>query len=627
VAAAPAPVDHRIPQAAQMDHNRQAGALNVMSILRSPRTRAAVVTLAAASLALTGCTSGSGSGKDKSSTQKDAAAQAKSVTLGDAKASAGPAAAVAGARSGGTIQVYQEDDFSHLDPAQSYVSDARQIGRLLHRGLTQNQEDGKGNTTVVGDIATDSGTATDGGKTWKYTLKDGVKDETGHTITSADVRHSIERMYAPFISDGPTYIQQWLSGAGTTYRKALPDGPYKGKHLPDSVLQTPDAKTVVFHFKEPQPDLPQALAMTGYSVVPAKTDTKQKYDTRPVSLGPYKIADFKPGKSMKLVRNTAWDPKTDSVRHQYVNGFDIEFNHDDDDQTERLSADQADAKNAVMFSGQVATNQVPQVVTKSSVFKRTVLGYAPYVWQLNFNLDRVKDKRIRDAIAYAMPSAAAWKIDGGAYGGETAGGLLAPTLPGYEKDYDPFGKLDKQGGDIEKAKELINQAHAKGKKIVYGYANTPVRQKQAVLIQTALEKIGLNVQKKEIDSATWYEQVGKVDNGMDIYMTGWGQDWASASTVIPPSFDGTLIQDGSSNYSHLNDKHVNSEINRILKITDPDKAQQEWTKLHHYIVEKINPAAPIYYVKVFQLYGSHIGGARYSTDISYLDPTRLYLKK
>lgn len=598
-----------------------------MSILRSPRARTALLTLAAASLALTGCTSGSGYGKDMSKTQQDAATQAKSVVLGDTTASTGPAAPVAGARSGGTIHVYNEADFSHLDPAQSYVSDARQLGRLIHRGLTQNQEDGRGGTTVVGDLATDSGTVSDGGRTWKYTLKDGIKDEDGNTITSADVRHSVERLYASFITDGPTYLQQWLSGSGTTYRKALPDGPYQGEHLPDSVLETPDAKTVVFHFKAAQPDLPQALAMTGYSIVPRTADTRQKYDTAPIALGPYRIADFKPGKSMKLVRNTNWDPRTDSVRHQYVDGFDIGFNHDDDDQTKRLAADRGDAADTVMFNGQVSTSQVRQVVTDSSVFKRTVQGYAPYVWQLNFNMDRIKDKRIRDAIAYAVPSGSIWKVDGGAYGGETAGGLLGPTLPGYDRNYDPFGKLSKQGGDIARAKELIKETGAEGRKVVYGYANTPVRQKQSVLIATALEKIGLDVQKKEIDAATWYEQVGKVRNGLDLYMTGWGQDWPSASTVIPPQYDGNQIQDGSTDYSHINDKHVNSEIARILRITDPRQAQQAWTGLHHYIVEKVNPAAPLYYTKVFQLYGSNIGGARYGTDISYIDPTRLYLKK
>ncbi|GAA3501230.1 hypothetical protein GCM10019016_083370 [Streptomyces prasinosporus] len=101
-----------------------------------------------------------------------------------------------------------------MDPAQIYVSDAGQFANLVHRGLTNFQEDEKGNLTVVGDIATDSGKSSDGGKTWTFTLKDGIKDEDGNVITSADVRHTIERMYSKVIFDGPTYVQSWLSGNG-----------------------------------------------------------------------------------------------------------------------------------------------------------------------------------------------------------------------------------------------------------------------------------------------------------------------------------------------------------------------------------------------------------------------------
>ncbi|QXE34897.1 ABC transporter substrate-binding protein [Streptomyces sp. GMY02] len=599
-----------------------------MSIFGTRKTRAVVVALAAGSLALTACGGNSDSGtKDKSKTQEDAAKQSQAVIFGDAAASTGPAPEVPGARAGGTATVYQDSDFSHLDPGQTYVSDGKLLDRLIQRGLTQYAEDDNGRLTLVGDLATDSGKTTDGGKSWTFTLKDGLKDQNGNAITSADVRHSIERLYAPFITDGPTYVQAWLSGAGTTYRKALPDGPYKGKHLPDSVLATPDAKTVVFKFKEAHPDLPQALAMPGYSLVPAKTDTKEKYDTAPVATGPYKIADFKPGKSMTLVKNENWDPKTDSVRHQYVDGFNIQYNHDDDDQTKTILADRGEAKNAVMFTGQVSTNQVRNVVNDAEAMKRTIQGYAPYVWQLNFNLDRMKDKKVRDAITYALPSAQIYKLDGGAYGGETATGLISPTTPGYEKNYDPFGKLKKPNGDVEKAKALIKEAGAEGQKVVYAYGNTPVRQQQAVVIADRLKAIGLDVVKKEIDSATWYEQVGKVDNGLDLYMTGWGQDWPSASTVIPPLYDGKQIQDGSSVYSHINDPKVNSEIQRILKISDPAEAQKAWTALHHDIVERINPAAPIYFTKVFQIFGSNVGGIRYSTDSSYVDVTRIFLKK
>ncbi|MFD8547992.1 ABC transporter substrate-binding protein [Streptomyces sp. NPDC059649] len=599
-----------------------------MNALSTRRARAVIVALAAGSLALTGCSGGSNNNKDKAQTDADAAAQAKTIPMGTAADSTGPAVAVKGARNGGTLRVYQRDSYNHLDPGQMYVSDMKALSQLIFRGLTAFKQDDKGNAKVVGDLATDAGQMSDGGKTWKYTLKDGIKFEDGKPITSKDIRHSIERLYAKFITDGPTYVQTWLSGSGTTYRKALPDGPYKGDHLPKSVLDTPDDKTVIFHFKKPQSQLPYALTMPGYSVVPdSAKDTKDAYDVAPVCSGPYKIASFKSGKSMQLVRNKNWDAKTDPVHHQYPDGFNITFNHQASDSTKRLMADQGEAKNAVSFTNAVDPTLTKDVLNNASASKRMVQGYQPYVWQMNYNMDRLKDKRIRDAITYALPDQQLVRLNGGSYGGEIAGGLLAPTVAGYKKGYDPYGKLSHPNGEPEKAKKLLKEAGKTGMKLVYAYSNTESRQKEAVAIEDALTKAGFNVQKKEVDAASWYEQMGKVDNGFDIYMTGWGQDWPDASTVIPPSYDGTTIQDGASNYSHVNDKHVNSEIARISEITDVKKATEEWQKLHQYIVEKVDPAGPAFYTKVLQLYGSNVGGVRYNLDVSYLDPNTLYLKK
>ncbi|MFC5150608.1 ABC transporter substrate-binding protein [Streptomyces amakusaensis] len=596
-----------------------------MKPLRSRSARVIVVAAAAGSLALTGCSKNEADNtKDESKSQKDAASQSKPVVYAKAAESTGPAAEVPGAKSGGTINVLMESDMSHMDPGQIYVSDAGQLANLLHRGLTNFQEDDKGNLTVVGDIATDSGTPSEGGKVWTYTLKDGIKDQNGNAITSADVRHSIERMYSKVIFDGPPYVQSWLSG--DDYRKALPDGPYKGKHLPDSVLATPDAKTVVFKFKQAQPDLPQALAMAGYSVVPEKADTKAKYDKAPVALGPYKIAEYKPGKSLKLVKNTNWDPKTDSVRHQYVDGYDFSLTIDQASQSKRLIADQGDAKNAIQWTDQVDPTMIKDVISKPDVNKRSIKGYQPYVWQLSFNLDKMKDKKVRDAITHAMPSQRMIAQDGGKYGGELAGGLMGPTLPGFDPSYDPFGKLKKPNGDLAKAKELLKEAGVKaGTKLTYAYSSAPRSQKQMVVVRGMLEKLGFDVQAKEIDRATYYQQIGKLDNPFDLYMSGWGQDWPSPSTVITPVYDGDLISDGASNYSHINDEQVNKGIDEALTL-EPAAAAKKWTEIHKRIVEEINPAAPVYYSKQIQLTGSNVGGVKYSVESSYIDINDLFLK-
>lgn len=596
-----------------------------MKPISSRRARAIVVALAAGSLALTACSKNDGgdSGADSKKDQKEASVQSKAVTYADAAGSTGPAQEVTGAKAGGTINVYQEAGLSHLDPGQIYVSDAGQVANLLFRRLTQFKEDDKGNVSVVGDLATDSGKSSDGGKTWTFTLKDGVKDQNGNAITSADVRHTVERQYAKFIFDGPTYLQTWLSGAD--YRKALPDGGFGKKHLPDSVLATPDDKTVVFHFDTARPDLPQTLAMAGYAIVPAKTDTKEKYDKAPVATGPYKIASNKVGKELVLTKNTNWDPKTDSVRHQYANSFDFQFGVTESTQTKRLIADQGEDKNAIQLTGGVEATQIQDVIGNAAVNKRTVKGYQPYVMQLTFNLDRVKDLKVRQAITYAVNSKSLIAGEGGAYGGDVAPNYFAPTLPGYEANYDPYGRLKTPQGNIAKAKEILKGVPAAEKKVVFAYSNSEAGQKRKVAIEDALSKVGFNVVSKEVDSASYYEQIGKLNNPYDMYISGWGQDWPSPGTVVTPIYDGTQVADGSSNYSHVKDPKVDALIKQALS-EDPTAAAKTWKEAQHYLLEKIVPAAPLWYTKQFQLSGSNIGGARYGSVSSLIDITRLYVK-
>ncbi|MFF9621645.1 ABC transporter substrate-binding protein [Streptomyces griseosporeus] len=596
-----------------------------MKSLTSRRARAIVVALAAGSLALTACSKNEGgkSGADSKKDQQEASVQSKAVTYADAAGSTGPAPEVPGAKPGGTIQVYQEAGLSHLDPGQIYVSDAGQVANLLFRRLTQFKEDDKGNVSVVGDLATDSGQSSDGGKTWTYKLKDGVKDANGKPITSADVRHSVERLYAKFIFDGPTYLQTWLSGAD--YRKALPGGGFDGKHLPATVLDTPDDKTVVFHFDTARPDLPQTLAMAGYGVVPEKSDTKEKYDKAPVATGPYKIQSYKADKSLVLVKNTNWDPKTDSVRHQYVDGFNFQFGITESTQTKRLIADQGEDKNAIQLTNGVEATQIQDVVGNPEVNKRVTKGYQPYVMQLTFNLDRVKDKKVREAVTYAVNSKALIAGEGGVYGGDVAPNYFAPTLPGYEPTYDPYGRLKTPQGNIAKATEMVKALPENEKTLVFAYANSENGQKRKVAIEDALTKVGFKVVAKEIDAASYYEQIGKVANPYDAYITGWGQDWPSAGTVVTPIYDGSQVADGSSNYSHVKDPKVDALIKKALT-QEPTEAAATWKEAHHYLLENVIPSAPLWYTKQIMLSGSNIGGARYGSVSSLIDITHLYLK-
>lgn len=595
------------------------------------RAYAALSLVAAGALVLSGCSEGGskeGSNKDD---KENAQRQQSSIDFGDAKASTGPAAEVPGAKPGGAVTVLQRDSYAHLDPGQIYVSDEMALSQLIHRGLTGYKatgDDGKKHE-VVGDLATDSGTTTDGGKTWKYTLKDGVKWADGSAITATDVRHTFERLFAPFVANGPTFIQQWLADTpGTGYRDLLKDGPYGGKHLPDTVLETPDAKTVVFKFKKAKPDLPYALAMAGYSLVSKAKDTKEKYDKAPMTSGPYKIQDFKSGKSMVLVKNTNWDPKTDPIRHQYIDRFTFAFNKQYEDSTKAILDDSGANATAVSFNNEVDAGNLSKVLADATLKSRTVAGYQPYVGQMDINLTQkeMQDKTVREAIAYALPITPFVRAYGGTAAREVAGGLISPTVSGYNPSFDPFGKKKKPAGDPVKAKELLEKAGKVGLKLTFGYINTPEGQQYSTAMAAGLEKAGFDVQRQEIPAETYYDQVGKVKNNFDIYHTAWGADWPSSSTVIPPLYDGRQIQDGAANYSHINDPKVNADIDKASTITDPIKAAEAWNKINQYIVKDVVSNIPTAYYKQTQIAGSKIGGLVYDDVIGGIDPRRLFVK-
>jgi peptide/nickel transport system substrate-binding protein len=585
------------------------------------RTRLGIAAAVVGALALTACSSGSSS-KTAKDNAGNASKQQASIPLGTATDSTGPATPVAGAKPGGTLNVLQRDSYAHLDPAQIYVSDEGSLATLYSRQLTTYKVV-NGKTTLVGDLATDSGKVSDGGKTWTFTLKDGVKFQDGKQITSADVRQSIERMYAPFITDGPAYIQQWLSGTGTAYRKALPDGPYKGKHLPDSVLSTPDSKTIVFHFLQAEPDTPFALGMAGYGIIEASKDTQQKYDVAPVASGPYKIQSFKADKSLVLVKNPEWDPKTDSARHQYVDTFNITFGHQYSDSTQQLLSDSDPT--AVSFNNTVDPTLTSKVLGDAAAMKRSVAGYQPYVGQYNINVDRITDKKVREALALAIPAKTILALNGGSTAGEVANSLISPTVSGYDATYDPLNRKTNPNGDPAAAKKLLTDAGKVGQKIVYAYSNTEIGQKVSVAVDDALTKAGFTVARKELDSATYYTLVSKKNNPYDFFATAWGADWPSASTVVPPLYDGRAIQDGSSNYSHINVASINSGIDAANKITDPAKAAAAWAKLAK-DVQDTYAVVPTFYYKSLQLYGSKVGGVIYNDVIGSIDPTKLYVK-
>src|SRR5262249_39698938 len=87
-----------------------------------------------------------------------------------------PVLPIDGAKSGGTLFWLESTAPAHLDPQQINASDEQAIATVIFRRLTDYLEDPRGGAlTLVGDLATNTGETTDGGKTWTYHLRDNVR--------------------------------------------------------------------------------------------------------------------------------------------------------------------------------------------------------------------------------------------------------------------------------------------------------------------------------------------------------------------------------------------------------------------------------------------------------------------
>ncbi len=567
----------------------------------------------AVALAAAGCSKNTG---DNDTTGESTKAETQTATL--AENSDGPAPEVSGAKKGGTVTLYTSGDFEHLDPQQNYVVPSQTTGsNLLYRTLTQYRENGDGKLEVVGDLATNTGEESNGGKTWKYTLKDGLKYEDGSAITAQDVAYGIARSFSPDLPNGPHYIQQWLAGSADYNAKYK--GPYNGGAKTPPGVQVPDAKTIIFTFPEAHADTPFAMALPTSSPVPPARDTKIQYDNRPFSSGPYKIQTYNRTQKMVLVRNENWDPKTDPIRHDFPDQYVVDFTRTAEQASELLISDAGAAQTALTFQDMTIPASVyPKAVAQAK--DRILTGPTQYVWQINFNTQRVTDLKLRQALNYAIDRQGLLKV-WGSYAGEAGTTLLSPTTSGYDK-YNAYD--GGATGNIEKAKELLG---GKTVKLTYAYRNTERNQAIAAFLRSSLKPAGVDLTIQPVDEDQYYTVIGKKNNQFDMYMYGWGSDWPGAGTVIPPLWDGKRITpEGNNNTAYLNDPKTNEEIVRILGLSDLTEADKAWGALDKDIMTRLAPTIPVIYDKQTTLYGSKIGGIYLSKPYGNSGLNNLYVK-
>lgn len=489
---------------------------------------------------------------------------------------------------GGTLYVLSPDTDINWDPAKSQSLAVTSLG-LVHRRLTTWELTDGGEPKVVPDLATDTGTVSEDGLTWTYTLKDGLSLDDGTPITSAQIKYGLERSFAPALSGGLGYHKTLLAGAESY------TGPYDGAHLES--IETPDEATIVFHLARAFGDWPWIASMPAFAPVPEGEDPAT-YSQGPRASGPYKVSEYVQGSQVTLVRNDRWSAQTDQVRTAMPDSIVFNLSLDENTVSQRLIADSGNDRLAMSAQLLTAAN-LAQVQKKEDALARTVTSDPGPLLYLAINTERITDLEVRQAIAYGVDKAAVQKALGGDLGAGIATTYITPGIPG-RKEYDAYPH------DVQRAKSLL--AGKEVPELILLSQNNEARMAIAQAVQQSLTELGLSVTIDPQSTDAYTERATKGDGSTyDLTVVSWNADYPSANANIQPLYASSEIGDGGYNISRYSSVEVDQLIDAAQALTDAAQAQAQWAALDERISQDV-PAVPLVNRRNSFMHGSKVGG-------------------
>lgn len=538
----------------------------------------------------------------------------------------GPVTPIKGAVKGGTVTLLEQSDFEHLDPARNYVGGTLDFYRLFIRTLVSFRTV-NGKTDLAPDLAADLGTTKDGGKTWTFKLRQGLKYEDGSTITCADIKYGTMRSFAADVLDGgPSYPIDFISSPEK----------YKGPYAePDKdlsgVVCSPKGDSITYKLQFAVPYFPYVTTFGAFSAVPKAKDTKQNYDNRPFSAGPYKIQSYQRGKQLTLVRNKYWDPKTDPIRWNYPDKFVVKMGADQNVIENTMIADAGEAKTSVATDTNITTNL--SKVLDNPKYKGRLFNYASaYSRYYAINVDTVKDLNVRKAIQCAFD----YKQILLAAGGLTAGVYSNSTIPFSIKEayrnFNICGRdvMKKPEAQVDAAKAFLAKATDKKTTLKLAFRDKGVEPLRAAALEQQLKAVGFDVIMQKLPPAGYYTAIAKRGGAdeADIIQTSWAPDWMAASGVVFALFDGRIMtaEDAKFNLSRGNFPDIQAKFPKAEAASGAAQEKILGDIEQSLIVDKA-AHVPVYFETSHNMAGSKIGGLQVDGGYSDLSVLGAYVKK
>jgi ABC-type transport system substrate-binding protein/DNA-binding SARP family transcriptional activator len=493
---------------------------------------------------------------------------------------------------------------SCIDPA-AYDRTATPVLSLAYDGLVAYRRiPGAGGMTLVADLAESVPPPSDGGRSYTFRLRRGLRFSDGTPVHPEDFRASIERVERLMGRDAPFYDGIVGARACGPLRCDLSRG-----------IQT-DARTrrITIHLERADTEFPQKLAMPLAYVLPARApDTLIRQPPQP-GTGPYRITAFSATSGVRLVRNPRFRSRFPQARPDgFPDAIDVSFTPDPASDVAAVRQGRADA---VIAAGEHSVD-VPLDVSRALALtdaRHVRSTPAPTTNWLFLNVRErpFDDARARRAFSYAIDRRRMVALAGGGGLASLTCQVIPPGLPGYTPTC-PYTLGAAAGGgwtapDLTRARRLVAASGTRRARVrVWGFPSYAAVTRYAGEV---LRRMGYRVRVRVFaDPDRYFASLTGSGRGPQVGLNYWEADFATPSKFFLPFNCGLLRRDphDTVNPGQFCDHAVDAGYDAALAAQGTD-ANARWAALDRRVLAAA-PVIPLFNDRTVMLLSDRVGDA------------------
>ena len=499
------------------------------------------------------------------------------------------------------------------DPALSYIIPMWQMLSVTNDGLVgYRRAGGPAGDTLVPDLARALPTPADGGRTYTFRLRPGIRYSTGALVRPEDFRRAIERDFRLSHLGGGAYLYAGIVGAAQCQRTP-------GRcDLAHGIIANDQANTITFHLTAPDPEFLYKLAFPFADALPAGTPDHPIGPAQLPATGPYLTQSFVPAHSWTLVRNPRFRPWSDQAQPGgYPSRIVLRLDVRPGPAVAAVEHGQAD----VLLSPPPAA--VPALATRYAGQLHSGPTGATIGLVLNTRVWPFNVLAARQALNYAIDRRRLIDLIGGPLTAQPTCQILPPGLPGY-RPYCPYTLNPGPGGvwtapNLARAERLVRVSGTRGARVTVitgAFGTTIPDRATGRYLVSVLDQLGYRASLQVINDPNTYTQ--RLYDSRQRTQVGWFSwyqdypapaDFISALLTCHSFIPGNPANLNAAEFCH---RRIDAQVTQALALQarNPSTAAALWAGIDHQIVRQA-PWVPIYNPRSLVVLSTRVGNYQF----------------